>query len=154
MVGSIITSLIFSLATSPSIPLSIDNGATAQGKAIARTELAVAYYGDKQYGNALTELKSAIEHDSNYAPAQNMLGVVNMELKRNDEAERAFRAALSIDKENPDNNNNYGWFLCQTNRIQDSYSYFEKAATNPSYKSLPVNVPYWKTTNKKQWLFL
>lgn len=135
MVGSIITSLIFSLGTAPSIPLSIENGATAQGKAIARTELAVAYYSEKQYGNALSELKLAIEHDSSYGPAQNMLGIVNMELKRNDEAERAFRAALSIDKENPDNNNNYGWFLCQTNRINDAYAYFEKAASNPSYTS-------------------
>lgn len=141
--ATIVPSLIFSLATSPSVlnNVSSDVDNVAVKRAAARTELAVAYYSEKQYGAALTELKQAVEAFPDYFPAHNMMGIVSMELKRNDEAEKSFRTALSLDNENPDTNNNYGWFLCQTNRIQDAYSYFIKAATNPSY-SMPSRAYY------------
>ncbi len=129
--------LIISLATSPSALNNVSSSADDINvkKATTRTELAAAYYTEKQYGQALTELETALASSPNYYPALNMLGVVNMELKRNEAAEKSFRKALSIDNTNPETNNNFGWFLCQTNRIKDSYEYFDKASTNPSYKS-------------------
>lgn len=143
MLETLIPSMILSIATSPTVLNNISSDADnpALKKAVARTELAIAFYSEKQYGQALTELNSAIEFSPKYFPAYNLLGIVNMELKRNDDAEKAFRTALSLDKENPDINNNYGWFLCQSNRIQDSYSYFQNAASNPTY-SLPSRAFY------------
>ena len=107
--------------------------ATGPKRAKIHTELAAGYYERGQMGIALDELKEALHADSNYAPAYNVTGLVYMQLRENDEAERNFRRALEIDPLDSDTNNNYGWFLCQSKREDESIKYFLTALKNPLY---------------------
>ncbi|MFN6961161.1 MAG: type IV pilus biogenesis/stability protein PilW [Rhodocyclaceae bacterium] len=118
--------------------------ATAGGGAVAadprerakvHTELGMAYLSVGQFDVALTEASIAIDAWDDHAPAHNLKGLVHMALRQNREAESAFRRALSLDPGNPEINNNYGWFLCQTGKIKESYAHFDKALGNPLYKT-------------------
>jgi type IV pilus assembly protein PilF len=55
----------------------------ARSRAKAHADLASAYYELGNLGVALEEARIAVQADSNYAPAHNVLGLVNMELKDN-----------------------------------------------------------------------
>jgi len=105
----------------------------ARNRARVHTELASAYYGRGSLGVALEELRIATAADPNYAPAHSMLGLVHMELRDNEQAERSFERALRLAPNDGDINHNYGWFLCQTKREPDSIKYFLQAIRNPLY---------------------
>jgi type IV pilus assembly protein PilF len=107
----------------------------ARARATAHTELASAYYERGNLGVALDEAKVATQADPSYAPAQNVLGLVYMELKEPTEAQASFERALRIDPQDSDANHNMGWFLCQSGREQDSIKYFLAAIQNPLYKT-------------------
>jgi len=107
--------------------------ADAQKRAKIHTDLAAGYYERGQMGVALDELKEALRADPNYAPAYNVMGLVYMELREDGDAERSFRRALEIDPLDSDTNNNYGWFLCQRKREDQSIKYFMAALKNPLY---------------------
>jgi type IV pilus assembly protein PilF len=65
--------------------------------------------------------------------AYNVLGLINMDLGDNAKAEEAFRRALSMAPNDSDTLNNYGWFLCQTQRERQSIPQFLQALKNPLY---------------------
>ena len=100
---------------------------------MARLKLAAEYYGQGQLGQALRELNGAQDIASDYAPLQSLLGIVNMDLNRHDEAEKAFQKALRLDRDNPDIHNNYGWFLCVRGNASKGIEWLTKAYTNPLY---------------------
>lgn len=109
-------------------------GATrAQASAKVHTELAALYYGRAQLGIALDELHQALQAEPNYAPAYNMRGLVRMALNEDREAEADFQHSLSLDGNNADAHNNYGWFLCQRGRERESVPQFMAAVKNPLY---------------------
>ncbi|MGP1678745.1 MAG: tetratricopeptide repeat protein, partial [Burkholderiales bacterium] len=95
-----------------------------RNRARIHTELASAYFERGSMGIALEELRTAISADPNYAPAYNVLGLVHMDLRENDVAQRHFERALALSPNDPDVNNNYGWFLCHTGREEQSIAYF------------------------------
>ncbi|HSS46026.1 MAG TPA: type IV pilus biogenesis/stability protein PilW [Burkholderiales bacterium] len=107
--------------------------ADAKRRAQIHTELGSGYYERGQLGVALEELKEALRADSDYAQAYNVLGLVYMELREDADAERNFRQALKLAPLDSDTNNNYGWFLCQRKREQESIKYFLAALKNPLY---------------------
>ena len=98
-----------------------------------RTELAFNYFLRGQMAVALEEVRSAIESNRNYAPAYNVLGLINMDLGENTKADDAFRRALALVPGDSDTLNNYGWFLCQTKRERESITYFLQALKDPLY---------------------
>jgi len=102
-------------------------------RARAHTELAAAYLQRGNLGVALEEARMALKADSGYGPAYNVLGLVQMDLRENADAERAFERALRINPDDPDTNHNYGWFLCRSGREDDSVRYFLNAVKNPLY---------------------
>ncbi len=102
-------------------------------RARAHTELAAAYYERGNMSVALEELRAAIGADANYAPAYNVLGLVHMELREFTQAEQSFERALRIAPNDPDINHNFGWFLCQSGREDQSLRYFLAAIKNPLY---------------------
>ncbi len=104
-------------------------------RARIHTELASAYFERGSMGIALEELRTAISADPSYAPAYNVLGLVHMDLRENDAAQRNFERALALSPNDPDINNNYGWFLCHTGREEASIAYFLAALKNPLYKT-------------------
>jgi len=106
-----------------------------RNRARIHTELASAYFERGNMGVALEELRIAVEADSTYAPAFNVLGLVHMDLRENAVAQQHFERALRLSPNDPDINNNYGWFLCQSGREEQSIAYFLAALKNPLYST-------------------
>lgn len=107
----------------------------ARTRAKAHTDLAGAYYELGNLGVALEEARIALQADSNYYQAYNVLGLVNLELKDTAAAEANFRRGLQLAPQDPDLNHNYGWFLCQTGREEQSIQWFLNAVRNPLYQT-------------------
>jgi type IV pilus assembly protein PilF len=105
----------------------------AQSRARAHTELASGYFELGNYGVALQEANEALKSEPNYGPAFNVLGLIYMELRDDKAAESNFQRALRINSLDSDTNNNYGAFLCQRKREQESVKYFLAALRNPLY---------------------
>jgi type IV pilus assembly protein PilF len=106
-----------------------------RNRARVHTELASAYFERGSMGVALEELRIAIAADPNYAPAYGVLGLVHMDLRENAVAQQHFERGLRLAPNDPDINNNYGWFLCQTGREEQSIAYFLAALKNPLYNT-------------------
>jgi type IV pilus assembly protein PilF len=113
----------------------------AQTRARLHTELAAGYLELGNYGVALQEANEALKAEPDYAAAFNVLGLVYMELRDDKAAETSFQRALRINSLDSDANNNYGWYLCQRKREQESIKYFLAALRNPLY-----------TTPDKSWV--
>lgn len=101
-----------------------------------RTELAAGYYARGQYSVALQQIGMAIDADSGYAPAYYVQGLVLMDLREFDAADKSFRRSLSLDAAEPNANHNYGWFLCNKRAAyRESIRYFQTALKNPLYNT-------------------
>jgi type IV pilus assembly protein PilF len=105
----------------------------AQKRAKVHTDLGLAYYDSKGMAIALEEARKAIAADAGYSPAYNLLALVHMYLMENGLAEQAFRKALSIAPNDPETNNNYGWFLCTSGREKEGIERLMSAVKNPLY---------------------
>ena len=107
--------------------------ADARYRAQIHSELAANYYSRRQFDIALEELNVAVTSDPKYVPAYNMFGLIYMELGEDRLAEENFAKALKLAPNNPDINNNYGWYLCNRKREKDSIAYFLNAVKDPLY---------------------
>jgi type IV pilus assembly protein PilF len=105
----------------------------SQTSAKIHTELAELYYERGQLGVALDEVRQAFKAESSYAPAYSVRGMVHAALREDKEAEEDFRHSLSLDDNNSESHNNYGWFLCQRGREGESIKQFLAALKNPLY---------------------
>jgi type IV pilus assembly protein PilF len=105
----------------------------SQRSAKIHTELANLYYERNQLGVALEEVRQALAAEPAYAPAFSARGLVHMALHENKEAEEDFRHSISLDDSNSESHNNYGWFLCNSGREQESVKEFLTALKNPLY---------------------
>lgn len=106
-----------------------------QKRARIRLQLAVGYYEQRQLPVALDEIKQALYADPEFAEAYSMRGLIYMDMGENRLAEENFVHAIRLQPNNPDFNNNYGWFLCQTGKESQSISYFEAALKSRAYQS-------------------
>lgn len=107
----------------------------ARQRAKVHTELGALYLQDSRFAIAMEEARIALDADSGYAPAYNLLGLTHMYLGENKLAEEYFEQALRAAPGDPEIINNFGWFLCQTGREQRSLDYFARAARNPLYQT-------------------
>lgn len=106
-----------------------------QKRARIRLQLAVGYYEQRQMQVALDEIKQALAADPDFADAYSMRGLIYMDMGETQLAEDNFVQVLRLAPNNPDFNNNYGWFLCQNGKEKQSISYFETAFRNRAYQS-------------------
>jgi type IV pilus assembly protein PilF len=104
-------------------------------RASIRLELAAGYYQQGNYQQALEELRSALSTDPGYAQAYGMLGLVYMDMSDRVRAEESFQRALRLAPEDSELLNNYGWFLCQTERPRESIAQFQAALRDPLYQT-------------------
>lgn len=102
-------------------------------RAQIRLELAAGFYQQGNYAQALEELRSSLATDPNYAAAHGLQGLVFMDLGDRGRAEESFRRALALAPEDSEILNNYGWFLCQTDRPREGIAQFQAALRNPLY---------------------
>ena len=105
----------------------------ARNRAKVHTELGALYYGRGNMAVALEELRIANAADSSYPLTYSMFGLVYMELREHQLAQTNFERGLRLSPTDPDINHNYGWFLCQTGRENESIKYFQQAVRNPLY---------------------
>lgn len=106
----------------------------ARNRAEIHSELAANYYSRRQYDIALDELKIATTSDPKFVPAYNLFGLTYMELGEDRLAEENFAKGLRLAPNNPDVNNNYGWYLCIRKREKESIAYFLAAVKDPLYQ--------------------
>jgi type IV pilus assembly protein PilF len=104
-------------------------------RAQIRLELAAGFYQQANYAQALEELRAALAVDPNLAAAHGLQGLVLMDLGDRARAEESFRRALAIAPEDSEILNNYGWFLCQTDRPREGILQFQAALRNPLYST-------------------
>ena len=119
-------------------PESKETGAeesTALNRARVHTELATAYYGAGQYNIALEEVGIALSADSNYLPAVNQLGLIHLALGQTEAAQRELKRAIRINPDDPSVNNNYGMLLCTMGKPDEAMRYFDKALSDPLYRT-------------------
>lgn len=107
--------------------------ADPQTRARVHTELAAEYYRQGNYVIALDEVKISLDAVSNYVPAISMQGLIYLELREFDRAEKDLRRALELAPKDPAVMNNFGWFLCQTGSERKSIAYFLDAVKHPLY---------------------
>lgn len=105
-----------------------------QQRAKVHADLGRLYLLDGRYEIALEEARIALEADQAYAPAHNLRALVYMTIGKNELAEDSFRRALSLARNDPEINNDYGWFLCQTGRVKASMAHFQVAISNPLFQ--------------------
>ena len=108
---------------------------SSDDKAQLHTRLAAMYYAGRNYAVALEEANKALQDDSSYVPALNILGLTYMELGQNASAQQAFDRAISVNSNDSDTRNNYGWFLCRTKREEEGIKQFMLALRNPLYQT-------------------
>ena len=122
-------------------PVSQQTMTTEAGqRAKVHTELGGLYLSRGNASVALDEANQAISADAGYAPAYNLMGLVRMQLGENALAEQSFKRALGLAPSDPEINNSFGWFLCQTGREQLSFKYFQTAVKSPLYAT--PTMPY------------
>lgn len=109
--------------------------ADARTRARARTDLAAGYYRNGQLAVALEEARRAAAIDASYAESFGLLGLIYMDMNEPRDAEDNFQRALKLDPANSELNNNYGFFLCNTNRERESIEYFNRAIRDPLYRT-------------------
>ena len=106
-----------------------------RNRARIHTELGAMYYQSGNMSVALDELRIALSADSNYFQAYSIRGLVFTSLKEYGKAEDDFRRALNIAPNDPEVNNNYGWYLCETGKERQSIAYFLNALKSPLYET-------------------
>lgn len=109
------------------------SGSDSQRRAQVHTELGKLYLQEGRPEIALEQADKALAVDGSYAPAYNLLGLTYMFLGKNELAEQNFRQALRHASNDPEINNDYGWFLCRTGKPRESLPYFKVAIANPLF---------------------
>lgn len=106
-----------------------------KNRAKIHTELGSMYFQGGNMSVALDELRIALEADSGYVQAYSVRGLVYANLKEYARAEADFRRALEIAPNDPEVNNNYGWYLCETGKERQSIAYFLNALKSSLYET-------------------
>ena len=107
--------------------------ADQQQRTEIRMALASAYYDAAQYDSALKEVGRALLISPQRADLHGLRALILMQLGQTPEAEQSLRQALRLDADNPDLQNNAGWFYCQSGRAGIAMPYFERAIASRSY---------------------
>jgi len=107
----------------------------AEKSAKTHSELGVLYLQAGNVAVALEEARIAQAIDPSYAPAHNLMGLVQIVLNDMLQARVSFERAIQLAPGDPQIANDYGWFLCLSGREQEAMGYFTMAARNPLYKT-------------------
>lgn len=106
-----------------------------RNRARIHTELGAMYFQGGSMSVALDELGIALTADPGYFQAYSIRGLVRAALKEYDKAEADFQRALNLAPNDPEVNNNYGWYLCDTGKERQSIAYFLNALKSPLYET-------------------
>ena len=110
-----------------------NQGEETRRRAKIRLELAANHYQQQNFPLALQEADQAVKLDPGFGASYGMLGLIYMAIGDRPKADESFRRALSIDPKDAELNNNYGWYLCQSGRQQESLTYFNTSLEDRLY---------------------
>lgn len=85
------------------------------------------FYGQSNFKSALNHLQKATEIDGNYAPAYNMIGYSQINLKNNALAEKAFQKYISLLPDNPNPYDSYAELLMKEGKYDESIKQYKMA---------------------------
>jgi type IV pilus assembly protein PilF len=97
-------------------------------------QLGVGYYQAGQYEAARENFNKVLSVDADNAQANNMLALIEFQLKNYDKAEQYFRRALAASEDDPELMNNFGVFLCERGKFDEAERWFKKAIAHPKYR--------------------
>ena len=103
----------------------------------ANAQLGLAYMNQGDYELAMSKLKKALRFDEENVNAHHYLAQLNHLLGERDEAEKHFRKALQLSPNDSALFNNYGAFLCDTEKYAEAKEYFVRVLKDPLYKDKP-----------------
>jgi len=115
-------------------PITASDLTDADRRARARLELASAYFSRGQMETALDEVKLALQARPELVEAYNLRGLIHAAMGDARLAEASYRHALQIQARDADTLHNYGWFLCQQKRFDESWVQFQAALAQPQYR--------------------
>ena len=132
--------MLTSCTTNPSKPkIDLAEKKPKAERAMLHTRLAREYMEQEQYSIAKKELEKALMLDSSHSDSNYVMGLLQIQLKNNRDAEYYLRKAVQSDNENASAAHDFGMFLCQTGKERDSIKYFEMAAKNPLFKNAELS---------------
>jgi type IV pilus assembly protein PilF len=99
-------------------------------------DLATGYYSRGQLDTALDEVKLALAAQPDLPEAFSLRGLIYQSLGEDQLAEESFKHALRLNPRDPDTMHNYGWFLCQRQRLPEAQAQFQQAIATPRYPGL------------------
>jgi type IV pilus assembly protein PilF len=106
---------------------------SSSDRAKIRLQLAVSYFQQDQLATALKELNNAISMDPDLVDAYAVRALVYMQMRDDGKAEQDFLKVTNMAPNNPDNINNYGWFLCMNGREAQGMAMFDRVIKDRTY---------------------
>ncbi len=103
--------------------------------AAARVASAQQYVQIRNLERAKFHLDKAAAHNDSYPDLYFTLGFYYQLAKDNVFADRSFKKALELDKNNPDYQNAYGQFLCSIQEYDKAQELFDRVIKNPTYSN-------------------
>jgi type IV pilus assembly protein PilF len=100
-----------------------------------RMELAQAYLGRNQPGDALDQVKQALQAKPDNPAAYGLRGLIYAAMGDAAHADESFHRAMQLAPHDGDLMHNYGWTLCQQRRFDEADAQFKQALAEPSYRS-------------------
>ena len=98
-------------------------------------DLGLEYLRQGKLELALTKLERSLELNKKYPQAHHYIAEVHKQMGDMKLAEKYYISAVRFDGENPMLLNNFGAFLCQQSRVEESEQYFLRAANLPGYRT-------------------
>ncbi|MBL8472811.1 MAG: type IV pilus biogenesis/stability protein PilW [Rhodocyclaceae bacterium] len=108
---------------------------TPRMRAQAHAELGLKYFDQGNLAVALEEARIAQAFDADYAPGYRLMALVQMGLRERPQALTSFQTAERLAPNDPDINNDFGFFLCQEGRETDGLQRLMTAIKNPLYRT-------------------
>ena len=105
----------------------------ARRRARVHLELAASYLAQGKNTYALDAVKQSLALDSSMYEAHDLRALIYMRMSEPTLAEDGFRKALALQPQAATVQHNYGWFLCQQGRFNESAGMFSAALANPNY---------------------
>ncbi|MEO5627133.1 MAG: type IV pilus biogenesis/stability protein PilW [Dokdonella sp.] len=142
---------IFAIALSASVALltacGVSGGSNIKGDDPAKqredaarvnTELGQKYMQQGKLELALEKLTRALSVDPGFVNAHTVIAVLYENINDPVKAEEHYRRAAELKPKGGSELNNYGTFLCKLGRFDESQVYFDRATTDPFYKTPAV----------------
>lgn len=98
-------------------------------------DLGIQYLQKGRLNLANEKLLKALVQNPNSAQSNHYYAILQQRLGDNKKAERYFLKAVNLKPKDPEIRNNYGSFLCETNRPQAAVKQFMTAINDPLYRT-------------------